>query len=275
MPALLEGKLVQQYDEDGDPVIPGVTRTEHSWDAPPILKGWEAVRMRPGMYIGDVGVRGLHYLFKEIMDNSVNEVLAGHCTEIDVFLNDDHSITVSDNGRGIPVRIISESGKSAIEHVFTEPSFRHRTHIHGDDCPKVSGGLHAVGAEVVNALSEWLECLVKRDGKTYRIRFERGELVTALEMISDCELGEHGTKVTWLADKTIFTPALSKSGGLAYDREIITRRCRELTYHIPRARIRFHDRLHNKPSETFHSPSGVVDLCAISTADETYSPRSR
>ncbi|MBC8137876.1 MAG: hypothetical protein H8F28_18510 [Fibrella sp.] len=249
--------LVTEYDDNGDPVTPGITKIEQVRDEPlPILKGWEAVRMRPGMYIGDVGTRGLHHMFKEIVDNAVDEVLAGHCTEIDVVLGDDYTITVSDNGRGIPVNIIEGTDKTGVELVFTDI---HASRKLRDYSHRVFGGLHGIGASAVNALSEWLRCDVKCGGKVYRMRFKRGVPVTALETVADCGLEEQGTTVTWLADKMIFLPALTDSGDLAYDSELIADRCRELAYHLSDARITFQDRLHTKPLETFHFPNGVAD----------------
>lgn len=226
---------------------------------PRMLKGWEAVRMRPGMYIGDVGVRGLHYLFKEILDNAVDEVIAGYCTEIDVVLSEDYTVSVSDNGRGIQINVVPESGKNGVEHVFTELTFRNHINLHGDNYPKVAGGLRGVGASTVNALCDWLACEVKRGSKVYQMQFERGIPVTPLEVIGKCSVEDHGTKVTWLADKTMFKPTLTDTGELAYDGDLIARRCQQLAYHLPNTRITFHDRLHGKSLEKFHYQNGIAD----------------
>jgi DNA gyrase subunit B len=255
---LPEGHVVQQYDEEGNPITPSITKIEQSYNAEDlsVLKGLEAVRLRPGMYIGDVGTRGLHHLFKEVIDNSVDEVLAGHCTEIDVVLGDDYTLSVADNGRGIPVDINKDSGKTGVELVLTE---LHAGGKFGDGGYKVSGGLHGVGASCVNALSDFLECTVRRDGKVHRMRFERGVPVTKLEVIGNCRPEEHGTQVTWLADKTMFTPALTDEGNLAYDGELILRRIRELAYLNKECRFTFHDKLNGKEPEIMHYKRGIAE----------------
>lgn len=247
---------VQQVDENGDPIIPGVTNIEQGDSVePPGLDSATPVRMRPGMYIGDVGVRGLHHLFREIIDNSVYEVLAGHCTEIDVILGGDYSLTVSDNGRSVP---IDRKGmyKSRVELAFTQIG-------HYPPSDRIGrerfGTLHGAGSAVVNALCDWLRCKVKHAGKVWQVRFERGVLATPLAVVGECGTEEEGTAVSWLADKTIFKTALTESGGLAYDGDLIRGRCRELAYQLPRVRITFHDQLHGKPPETFHFPNGVAD----------------
>jgi DNA gyrase subunit B len=255
---LPEGHVVQQYDENGDPITLNVVKIEQVYDADnlSVLKGLEAVRLRPGMYIGDVGTRGLHHLFKEVIDNSVDEVLAGHCTEIDVVLGEDYTLSVTDNGRGIPVDINTDSGKTGVELVLTE---LHAGGKFGDGGYKVSGGLHGVGASCVNALSDFLECTVRRDGKVHRMRFERGVPVTKLEVIGNCRPEEHGTQVTWLADKTMFTPALTDEGNLAYDGELILRRIRELAYLNKECRFTFHDKLNGKEPEIMHYKRGIAE----------------
>ena len=175
--------------------------TEYGADQIQILEGLEAVRKRPGMNIGSTSVRGLHHLVYEIVDNAVDEALAGFCDIIDVTINEDNSVTVVDDGRGIPVGIQKKAGKSALEVVFT---ILHAGGKFGGGGYKVSGGLHGVGASVVNALSEWLEVEISQEGKVYRQRYERGKAVNSVEVIGECEPGEHGTKVSFLPDKEIF-----------------------------------------------------------------------
>ena len=190
---LPEGYELQKFDADGNPITPSVEKIESLYNADnlSVLEGLEAVRMRPGMYIGDVGVRGLHHLFKEIIDNSVDEVLAGHCTEIDVVLGKDYTLSVTDNGRGIPVDVNRDTGKTGVELVLTE---LHAGGKFGDGGYKVSGGLHGVGASCVNALSDFLECTVRRGGRVYRLRFERGVPIGELKPIGNCRPEEHGTQ---------------------------------------------------------------------------------
>ncbi len=255
---LPEGHVVQQLDENGEPVTLNVVKIEQVYDADnlSVLKGLEAVRLRPGMYIGDVGTRGLHHLFKEVIDNSVDEVLAGHCTEIDVVLSEDYTLSVTDNGRGIPVDINTDSGKTGVELVLTE---LHAGGKFGDGGYKVSGGLHGVGASCVNALSDFLECTVRRDGKVHRMRFERGVPVTKLEVIGNCRPEEHGTQVVWLADKSMFGPALTEEGNLAYDGELILRRIRELAYLNKECRFTFHDQLNGNEPEIMHYKRGIAE----------------
>lgn len=251
-------QLVAEYDENGDPILPGVMiyKQDNDGTVQPAFNTVELVRLRPGMYIGYVDTRGLHSLFQEIIENSVGEVFAGHCTEIDVVLGEDYTISVSDNGRGIPVNIIEGTRKSGVELAFTD---MHSSHMLREYSHKVPKGLRGPGASAVNALSEWLVCEVKRDSKVYRMRFERGMPITPLEVIGDCGTEEQGTKVTWLADKTMFKPALTDVGELTYDGDLIARRCQELAYHLPNTRITFHDRLHGKSLETFHYPDGIAD----------------
>ena len=176
-----------------------------------ILEGLEAVRRRPGMYIGTTSIRGLHHLVYEIVDNSVDEALAGFCDKIKVFINPDNSITVIDDGRGIPVDIQKKAGKPAVEVVFT---VLHAGGKFGGGGYKVSGGLHGVGASVVNALSEWLTVKVYKEGKIYQMKFERGKTVEELHIEGTCENDIHGTEVTFLPDKEIFEETVYDFGTL-------------------------------------------------------------
>ena len=176
-----------------------------------ILEGLEAVRKRPGMYIDDISVKGLHHLVYEIVDNSIDEALAGYCRHIQVTIHADNSITVEDDGRGIPTGINHKAGKPAVEVVFT---VLHAGGKFGGGGYKVSGGLHGVGASVVNALSEWLEVTICSEGKLYRQRYERGKVCYPLEVIGTCKPSLTGTTVSFLPDKEIF--------------EVILRRCRSV-----------------------------------------------
>lgn len=174
---------------------------EYTPDDIQVLEGLEAVRKRPGMYIGTTASRGLHHLVYEIVDNAVDEALAGFCTEITVVIQPDNSITVTDNGRGIPVGINHKTGRNAVDLVFTE---LHAGGKFGGGGYKVSGGLHGVGASVVNALSVWLDVEIRQGGKVYHERFSRGKTVTPLEEIGECPLEETGTRISFLPDPQIF-----------------------------------------------------------------------
>ena len=167
---------------------------EYGADQIQILEGLEAVRKRPGMYIGSTSIRGLHHLVYEIVDNSIDEVLAGRCTEIQVTIQKDNSVKVVDNGHGIPIGINHKAGRPAVEVVFT---VLHAGGKFGGGGYKVSGGLHGVGASVVNALSEWLEVIVHQDGKMYQQRYERGNVMYPLRVIGECTEKEHGTEVSF------------------------------------------------------------------------------
>lgn len=164
---------------------------EYGADQIQILEGLEAVRKRPGMYIGSTSSRGLHHLVYEIVDNAVDEALAGFCDVIHVQINEDNSITVTDDGRGIPVDIQKKAGLPAVEVVFT---ILHAGGKFGGGGYKVSGGLHGVGASVVNALSEWLEVEIYKEGRIYKQRYERGKVMYPLKVIGECSMDEHGTK---------------------------------------------------------------------------------
>ncbi len=185
-----------------------------------ILEGLEAVRKRPGMYIGSTSARGLHHLVYEIVDNAVDEALAGYCDSIDVTINEDNSITVMDDGRGIPVDIQKKAGLPAVEVVFT---ILHAGGKFGNGGYKVSGGLHGVGASVVNALSEWLEVQVYKDGNIYQQRYERGKVTYPLKIVGKCGPEQHGTRVTFLPDKEIFEETV-------YDYDTLKIRLRETAF---------------------------------------------
>ncbi len=182
------------------------TQNEYGADQIQILEGLEAVRKRPGMYIGSTSSRGLHHLVYEIVDNAVDEALAGYCDKIEVSINPDNSVTVIDDGRGIPVGINHKAGKPAVEVVFT---ILHAGGKFGGGGYKVSGGLHGVGASVVNALSEWLEVTIYHEGKVYQQRYERGHVCYSLKVVGECEPEKTGTKVVFLPDKEIFEEILN------------------------------------------------------------------
>ena len=185
-----------------------------------VLEGLEAVRKRPGMYIGSVSTKGLNHLIYEIVDNSVDEALAGFCDTIVITINKDNSVTVVDNGRGIPVGINHKSGLPAVEVVFT---VLHAGGKFGGGGYKVSGGLHGVGASVVNALSDWLEVEICNEGKVYKQRYERGKVVQKLEIVGQCEEGKTGTKVTFMPDGTIFEETV-------FDYDVLKQRFREMAF---------------------------------------------
>ena len=210
------------------------TAVEHEYGADQIqiLEGLEAVRKRPGMYIGTTSSRGLHHLVYEIVDNSVDEALAGYCDTIDVTINEDNSITVIDNGRGIPVGINHKAGIPAVEVVFT---VLHAGGKFGGGGYKVSGGLHGVGASVVNALSDWLEVEICQDGKIYKQRYERGHVCYPLKVIGSCSPEKTGTKVSFLPDKTIFTETT------VYEFDVLKRRLREMAFLTKGLRIILRD----------------------------------
>ena len=215
-----------------------------------VLEGLEAVRKRPGMYIGSTSSRGLHHLVYEIVDNSVDEALAGYCTEINVIINADNSITVIDNGRGIPVGIQKKAGLPAVEVVFT---VLHAGGKFGGGGYKVSGGLHGVGASVVNALSEWLEVNIYQDGKEYNQRYERGKVMYPLRVVGDCPVDKHGTRVTFLPDKEIFEETI-------YDFETLRVRLQETAFLTKALRITLKDDREEKQEKVFHYEGGIKEF---------------
>jgi DNA gyrase subunit B len=246
---------------DANEATPTLKKVEKSYDADALqrLEGLEAVRHRPAMYIGDTGVNGLHHLFKEIIDNSIDEVLAGHCNAVKVTLSKDYTITVEDNGRGIPVDVNKQTGKPGVEMVMTE---LHSGGKFGDGGYKTSGGLHGVGASCVNALSVWLETTVKRGGKVYRMRFERGIPKGKLKVIGECDPKDTGTTQRWLADHTIFTSALTDEGKLDYHSSRLLARIRELSYLNKEVAITFIDDMHDEEPVTFHHKRGIAEYVA-------------
>ena len=224
---------------------------EYDADQIQILEGLEAVRKRPGMYIGSTSERGLHHLVYEIVDNSVDEALAGFCTHIEVFINKDNSITVIDDGRGIPIGIQKKTGIPAVEVVFT---ILHAGGKFGGGGYKVSGGLHGVGASVVNALSNWLEVEVTREGKVYKQRYERGKVMYKLKEIGEAPADKSGTKVTFLPDDTIFEQTV-------YDFDTLRNRLREIAFLTKGLRITLTD-LREEPAKvrSFHYEGGIKEF---------------
>ena len=224
--------------------------SDYGADQIQILEGLEAVRKRPGMYIGSTSSRGLHHLVYEIVDNSVDEALAGYCSSIDVQINSDNSIMVMDDGRGIPVDIQKKAGLPAVEVVFT---ILHAGGKFGGGGYKVSGGLHGVGASVVNALSEWLEVEVYTNGKIYKQRYERGKTMCPLEVIGTCPETKHGTKVSFLPDKEIFEESI-------YDYETLKIRLRETAFLTKNLKITLRDDREEKREKTFHYEGGIKEF---------------
>ena len=221
---------------------------EYGADEIQVLEGLEAVRKRPGMYIGSISSRGLHHLVYEIVDNSVDEALAGHCTEIFVRINEDNSITVEDNGRGIPTGINKKTGQDAVELVFTK---LHAGGKFGGGGYKVSGGLHGVGASVVNALSEKLEVTICREGKIHHQEYSRGHSQGPIEIIGECPLEKTGTKVTFLPDDTIFEETV-------FDFNILQRRLRETAFLTKGLKITLKDAREGKEQEKVFCYEGGI-----------------
>ena len=225
--------------------------TEYGADQIQILEGLEAVRKRPGMYIGSTSSRGLHHLVYEIVDNAVDEALGGYCDTIFVSINKDNSITVIDNGRGIPVGINHKAGLPAVEVVFT---VLHAGGKFGGGGYKVSGGLHGVGASVVNALSVWLEVEIYNEGKIYKQRYERGKSAYQLKVVGECEADKTGTKVTFLPDAEIFEET-------EFDYNILKQRFREMAFLTKNLKIVLADeRPEERIEKTFHYEGGIKEF---------------
>ncbi len=233
---------------------------EYGADQIQILEGLEAVRKRPGMYIGSTSSRGLHHLVYEIVDNSVDEALAGYCNEIQVDINKDNSVTVQDNGRGIPVGINHKAGLPAVEVVFT---VLHAGGKFGGGGYKVSGGLHGVGASVVNALSEWLEVEICHEGKVYKQRYERGKVIYKLKVTGECDPDKTGTKVTFYPDKEIFDDII-------FDYDTLKQRFREMAFLTKGLRIVLRDLRGEEVREhTFHYEGGIKEFVTYLNRSKT------
>ena len=230
-----------------------------------ILEGLEAVRKRPGMYIGTTASRGLHHLVYEIVDNSVDEALAGYCDTITVTINPDNSVTVVDNGRGIPIGINKKAGLPAVEVVFT---VLHAGGKFGGGGYKVSGGLHGVGASVVNALSDWLEVEICHEGKVYKQRYERGHVCYPLKTIGDCEPDKTGTKVTFKPDGTIFTETT------IYEFDVLKQRLREMAFLTKGLKIvlrdeRISETMPEPKERVFHYEGGIKEFVTYLNKSKT------
>ena len=234
---------------------------EYGADQIQILEGLEAVRKRPGMYIGSTSSRGLHHLVYEIVDNAVDEALAGYCDTIEVVINPDNSVTVTDNGRGIPVGINHKAGIPAVEVVFT---ILHAGGKFGGGGYKVSGGLHGVGASVVNALSDWLEVDICSEGKIYRQRYERGKTMYPLKVVGECDPEKTGSKITFKPDATIFQETT------VYDFDILKQRLREMAFLTKGLKIILRDTREENPQEkTFHYEGGIREFVSYLNRSKT------
>ena len=237
---------------------------EYGADQIQILEGLEAVRKRPGMYIGTTSSRGLHHLVYEIVDNSIDEALAGYCNKITVVINKDNSVVVTDNGRGIPVGINHKAGLPAVEVVFT---VLHAGGKFGGGGYKVSGGLHGVGASVVNALSDWLEVEICTEGRIYRQRYERGHVCYPLKVVGECEPDKTGTKVTFKPDASIFQETVE------FEFDILKQRLREMAFltkgiHIILRDMRVEEG--SKPIEReFHYEGGIKEFVSYLNRSKT------
>ena len=233
---------------------------EYGADQIQILEGLEAVRKRPGMYIGSTSTRGLHHLVYEIVDNSVDEALAGYCDEIQVNINKDNSVTVCDNGRGIPVGINHKAGLPAVEVVFT---VLHAGGKFGGGGYKVSGGLHGVGASVVNALSVWLEVEIYNEGKIYKQRYERGKTMYSLKVVGECDPDKTGTKVTFLPDGEIFEETV-------FEYDVLKQRLREMAFLTKGLKIILQDLREEEIREhTFHYEGGIKEFVTYLNKSKT------
>ena len=228
----------------------GIKVEEYGAEQIQILEGLEAVRKRPGMYIGTTASRGLHHLVYEIVDNAIDEALAGYCKTVNVQINADNSITVIDDGRGIPVEINHKAGLSAVEVVFT---MLHAGGKFGGGGYKVSGGLHGVGASVVNALSEWLEVEVCRNGHVYKQRYERGKVMYPLKIVGDCDIEKTGTRVVFIPDKDIFEETV-------YDFDVLKQRLREMAFLTKGLKIILRDDREEKKETIFHYEGGIKEF---------------
>ena len=234
--------------------------SEYGADQIQILEGLEAVRKRPGMYIGSTSLRGLHHLVYEIVDNAVDEALAGFCNTIVVTINPDNSVTVIDNGRGIPVGINTKAGIPAVEVVFT---ILHAGGKFGGGGYKVSGGLHGVGASVVNALSEWLEVSIYSEGKIYKQRYERGKVIYKLKVVGECEPEKTGTMVSFLPDKKIFEETV-------FDYDTLKTRLREMAFLTKNLKIVLRDEREEEVIEkTFHYEGGIKEFVTYLNRSKT------
>lgn len=238
-------------------------RVQHEYGADEIqiLEGLEAVRKRPGMYIGSTSSRGLHHLVYEIVDNAVDEALAGFCDTIFVTVNKDNSVTVQDNGRGIPVGINQKAGLPAVEVVFT---VLHAGGKFGGGGYKVSGGLHGVGASVVNALSNWLEVEISHEGKVYKQRYERGKVVEKLNIIGECDPDKTGTKVVFMPDDTIFEDTV-------FDYDVLKQRFREMAFLTRGLKIVLKDERHEDGviEKVFHYEGGIKEFVSYLNRSKT------
>ena len=236
-----------------------MTAKTHTYDASQItvLEGLEAVRRRPGMYIGNTELLGLHHCVYEVVDNAVDEALAGYCDRIIVRIHKDSVVSVEDNGRGIPVDIHPQTGRPALEVVMTT---LHAGAKFGSEGYKVSGGLHGIGVSAVNAVSAWLEAVVKRGGKIYRQRYERGRPVTPVEVIGETDPEDTGTKITWLRDPEIFKP------GVDYKYQTIAQRLREMAFLTPGLKITIIDERADQEA-TFYFEGGIVSFVRYMNRD--------
>ena len=251
--------------EEKDTLDISPVKNDYGADQIQILEGLEAVRKRPGMYIGTTASRGLHHLVYEIVDNSVDEALAGYCDTITVTINPDNSITVVDNGRGIPIGINKKAGLPAVEVVFT---ILHAGGKFGGGGYKVSGGLHGVGASVVNALSDWLEVFIYKEGKVYNQRYERGHVCYPLKVVDDCEKDKTGTKVTFKPDATIFTETT------VFEFDVLKQRLREMAFLTKGLKIILRDErtTEEKPEpveRTFHYEGGIKEFVSYLNRSKT------